>query len=135
MPRVYATAEQLAAYPGGSTVPEDSAPDFLILASAVVDLILVGRVYAVDDDGLPTDTDVADSLQRAVCAIVVESYATGALSQGATLQWESVAIGSVQLSNLQGASVSDPIVVMGLPIPPAAIIALSSVGYALVVQC
>ena len=132
--RVYATAEQLAAYPGGSTVPEASAVEFLTQASAVVDYLLLGRVYDVDDDGLPTDTDVADSLQRATCAIVVEGYVTGALSSGSTLQWGSVAIGSVKLADLQGAS-ADHRVVMGLPIPPAAIIALFSVGYVLVVQC
>lgn len=126
--RVYADAAAYAAYFPGSTAPANL--DVLLRqASRVVDKLLRGRVYDVDPTSLlPTDADVAAAMSDATCAIAGELDALGTLNAGGTQQWESVAIGSVQLSNLQGASASDPLLVDGVPVPPAAILALGDVG-------
>lgn len=127
--RVYATAADLAAYPGGDTIAAADADALLRTASRAVDHILVGRVYDVDTvTELPTDTDVAQALNDATCAIAVEAASTGVLEAGATQQWESVSIGNVSLSAPKGASATDSPRVLGLPVPAAAIIALQDVG-------
>lgn len=124
--RVYADAAALAAYPGGDTVPAGSVDVLLRAASRVVDTILVARKYDVDTDGLPTGVDDAQALSDAVCAIAVEAQATGALSAGSSQQWSSVSIGNVSLSGK--VSGADAPVVLGMPVPPAAVNALSGVG-------
>jgi hypothetical protein len=77
---------------------------------------------------LPTDPDVTQALKDAVTAIALEAESQGLLDPGSTRKWESVAIGNVQLSDLQGASSSDTPNVGGLPVPPEAQLALSDVG-------
>lgn len=124
--RLYATPEQLAAAPGGSTVPEADAPGLLRTASRMVDRLLVGRVYATDTAGMPTDPDVLQALVDATCAIAVELEATGATTPGASLDWDSVAIGSVSLSGRH--STEGSLTVLGLPVPAAAVVALADVG-------
>lgn len=103
-------------------------PASLRAASRIVDMLLKGRVYDVDVDLMPTDPDVAAAMAEATEAIAAEVEALGTLEAGSTQQWESVAIGSVQLSNLQGASAADPLLVMGVQVPPAALLALGDVG-------
>jgi len=121
--RLYATTTDV--WP--TDAPADA--DALVrAASRVVDVLLRGVVYDTDVAGMPTDTDVAASLKAAATAIALEAEATGTLAAGGTQKWETVAIGSVQLSSLQGASVSDTPTVGGLPVPPAAVLELSSVG-------
>jgi hypothetical protein len=124
--RVYATPEQLAAAPNGSTVPEADAPAYLRTASRMVDRLLVGRAYATDVDGMPTDADVLQALTDAACAIAVELVATGATLPGASAQWDSVGIGSVSLSGRK--ATEGTLTILGLPVPAAAIAALSDVG-------
>lgn len=126
--RQYADSTALAAYPGGSAVASDSVDLLLRTASRVVDKLLTGILYDTDSDGMPTDTDVAQALSDATCAIALEADARGSLNAGQTQQWESVQIGNVALSTLQGASATDTPMVLGLPVPPAAIVALSGVG-------
>lgn len=124
--RQYADSTALAAYPGGDTVPAEDAEALLRTASRAVDKLLTGILYDTDSDGLPTDTDVAQALEDATCAIAVEAQATGALAAGASRQWDSVKIGNVALGNPRAAA--DAVVVHGLPIPAAALVALTSVG-------
>lgn len=71
MARVYATADDLAGWLGD--YPPVNAVVLLTRASVDIDNVLVGAWYAVDDNGLPTDVNVADALKRAVCA-QVESW-------------------------------------------------------------
>lgn len=130
--RVYATPEQLAAYPGGSTVPDADADALLRTASRMVDRLLTGRVYDTDADGMPTDVDVLQALADAACAIATELVATGATAAGASLQWDSVGIGSVSLSGRKAAD--GTVTVLGLPVPAAAIAALADVGPLYVVR-
>lgn len=124
--RQYADIPALTAYPGGATVPVEDADAHLRTASRVVDRLLTGIVYDTDTDGLPTDTDVAEAMSDATCAIVVEAIATGALAAGGTQQWDSVKIGNVSLGAPRKGG--DTLVVYGLPIPTAALVALSAVG-------
>lgn len=68
MARVYATPDDLAGWLG--SYPPVNAAVLLTRASLVVDELLVGVCYAVDDDSLPTDQSVIDALRGAVCAQV-----------------------------------------------------------------
>lgn len=120
MPRVYATTAQ--AWP---TDPPANADLILRVASRVVDHLLVGRVYDVDTDSLPTDTDVAQALQDATVTIAHEMVDQGTLDSGGATEWQSVSIGSVSLSGPIGSS---NLTVGGVPVPPTALIYLSDVG-------
>lgn len=65
----YATAEQLNEYlPDGVDIPAD-AVRMLSRASELLD-DRVRRSFAVGDDDLPTDPDIAEALQLAACAQV-----------------------------------------------------------------
>lgn len=121
MPRVYATVEQ--AWPAD---PPANADLVLRLASRVVDHLLVGRVYDVDTDSMPTDPDVAQALQDATVTIAHEVVERGSLEAGGTAEWQAVSIGSVSLS---GRMESDgTVMVSGIPVPPVALIYLGDVG-------
>jgi hypothetical protein len=69
---VYATTEQLETFLGYGE--EDTLPAkagrWLVLASTLVRAATVTAVYDVDEDGAPTDTDVADAFANATCAQV-----------------------------------------------------------------
>lgn len=124
--RQYATAAQLAASPGGDSVPAEDADVLLRTASRMIDEALLGRVYDTDTTGMPTDPDHLQALVDACCAIAVELHAIGYNTAGGTQTWQSVGIGSVSLSGPSKAE--GTIVVMGLPIPAAAVVALRTVG-------
>jgi len=125
--RQYATAADLAAYPGGDTIPTADADARLRTASRVVDECLKGVVYDTDPTTLlPTDADVAQAMNDATCAIAVEAQATGAGTAGATQQWSSVGIGNVSLAG--GKTAEGTAVVLGYPVPADAVVALRSIG-------
>ena len=125
--RVYADAAAYAAYFPGSTAPDNLAV-LLRQASRLVDKLLRGRVYDVDADLLPTDPDVAAAMSDATCAIAGELDALGTLTAGGTKQWGAVSIGNVSLSNPQAGAGETALVVDGVPVPLAAILALGDVG-------
>ena len=129
--RLYADDAAYVAYHGG-TAPAQ-VDRLLRMASRVVDHILLGRVYDVNADGMPTDSDDIAALSDATCCIAGEIDAQGLATAGSTDKYESVAIGSVQLSNLQGASTSDTPTVAGIPVPADAVLALAGVGITVVV--
>lgn len=124
--RQYADSAALAAYPGGDAVAAGDADALLRTASRMVDQLLVGRVYDTDAAGYPTDPDNVQALEDATCAIAVELDATGATSGGATEAWDSVGIGSVKLSGRRAAE--GTVTVLGLPVPPLAVVHLLDVG-------
>lgn len=125
--RQYATVADLAAYPGGDAIPSADADARLRTASAVVDECLKGVVYDTDPVTLlPTDTDVAQAMADATCAIAVEANAAGVYTAGGTQDWSSVSIGNVTLSGAT-TSGSNP-VVLGHPIPVDAVTALRTIG-------
>jgi hypothetical protein len=125
--RQYATAADLAAFPGGDAIPAARADSVLRAASRVVDRLLTGYRYTTDKaTGLPTDTLVGTVLRDAVCAIAVECAESGMLDPGATFEWASASIGSVSLSGrttATGATIVD-----GLPVPALTLADLASVG-------
>jgi hypothetical protein len=132
--RQYADAATLAAYPGGDAIASGDADAFLRTASRVVDECLKGVVYDADPDTLlATDADVAQAMADATCAIVVEANATGALTAGTSQQWANVSIGNVTLGGRQ--TTEGTPLVLGLPVPPAAVIALRSIGPVTVWRC
>lgn len=124
--RLYADSTALAAWPGGGDVPAGDVPALLSTASAMVDEMLRLRAYPTTADGMPSRPDDAEAMSNAACAIAVELSATGALRAGATQEWDAVAIGGVSLSGRKQRDGGTT--VLGLPVPPAAVIQLSRVG-------
>lgn len=118
--RLYATTDD--AWP---TNPPANADLLLRTASRTVDALAVGRVYDVDDAGLPTDPDVAQAMQDACVAIALECQTTGVLEAGATEGFSNVSIGSVTLSGKtsEGAATVD-----GIPVPAVVATHLSVLG-------
>lgn len=108
----YATPAQLTAWlpAGKAPATEAEATRLLERASETVDTALITAVYDVDDDGLPTDADVALALQKATCAQVEYVLDTGD-ETGAGSQYSDVQIGSVRLARAQkggGATATTP---------------------------
>jgi hypothetical protein len=72
----YATSDEyLTAV--GATVAPTGLDRVLEVASTRVDEMLVGAVYATDDDGAPTDDDVTDVVKRATIEQVVYMLEAG----------------------------------------------------------
>lgn len=103
---VYATPAQYRQVTG-----QDPPPDALRKladASELVDDLLIGAVYEVDEDtDLPTDPKVASALARAVCRQVQWWELTGD-PHGVTNVYPSVSIGSVSLARGGGAASGPP---------------------------
>lgn len=97
MARVYATADQLAAYTG-----QDNPDDVTVLlrqASQFLDAN-VFRVcwYRVGEDGLPSSTEVAEAFSDAVCAQVQWWGKVGDSVGADGVGWVTMTAGSVTLS-------------------------------------
>lgn len=97
MGRVYATAEDYAAWTGQATPPPDIGR-LLARASEDVDSALMTAVYDTDAEGMPTAPDVRAALRDATCAQVEYQQATGDDGTGAVGRWDSVSLGPVSLS-------------------------------------
>ncbi|HEX3781707.1 MAG TPA: hypothetical protein VHX38_18750 [Pseudonocardiaceae bacterium] len=67
VPGVYATALQYQTQTGDTFTPTATVAQWLRLASQDIDVALVGAVYSVDADGMPTDPGLIDTLVRATC--------------------------------------------------------------------
>lgn len=67
---VYATQAQLEEFTGGLISDEPKVDRWLALASGLVRHATRTAVYDTDDDGAPTDPDVAAAFTNAVCAQV-----------------------------------------------------------------
>lgn len=97
MPRIYATADDLAAYTG-SSAPAD-ADALLAKASRFLDSNVFRLCwYQADGDGMPTNATVRQAFTNAVCAQAAWwdelGDSTGATGAG----WGLVEIGSARLS-------------------------------------
>lgn len=68
LPGVYATAAQYQAWSGDTVTPSALVVTALQRASEVLDMYLIGAVYATDADSMPTDAGVIDVFMRATCA-------------------------------------------------------------------
>jgi hypothetical protein len=95
--RSYATTGDLAGYLGAA--PPAGARRLLVQATRRVDELLIAAVYRVDQDGMPTDPDVAAALRNATCAQAAWFEETGdEQGSGIAERYSSVRIGNVQLA-------------------------------------
>ena len=117
--RVYATTTQLAN--ALHEAPPLNSVQLLTDASRALDDALKTAVYDTDDDGMPTNADVAAAFAEAVCAIVEWWGETGD-PVGADGGWDSVSAGPVSLSRGSGSTAAAPI--SGGALPPRAAAAL-----------
>lgn len=92
----YATTTDLANYLRAA--PPLDAAGLLADATTMLDTrVLAYCRYDVDDDGMPSDPDVAKAIARAVCAQVAWWDEVGDSTGAAGVGYGSVAIGSVNL--------------------------------------
>lgn len=102
--RVYATDVEYAAWLGLETAPAGAAIA-LRTASLRVDEILIGAVYPVDEDGLPTEAAHVQALADATCAQAAHARGSGTSDQGDQPEWAEVQIGSARLKRATAAEV------------------------------
>lgn len=106
MARVYATQADYQQWTGDNAATV--APSVLARASRLIDRALVGAVYVVDSQGLPTDTPITEALRDAVCAQIEWWDETGDTTGiGAASQFASAAIASANYTRAQGAAAGD----------------------------
>ncbi|MEV5710171.1 hypothetical protein [Actinoallomurus sp. NPDC052274] len=74
-PGVYATVAQYRNVTKDMATPDALVEMWLPLASEVLDLALVGAVYATDENSMPTDPMLIDTLMRACCRQVQHEIA------------------------------------------------------------
>lgn len=97
--RSYASTGDYAYYAGLSRPPEDLDRRLMVRSSRRVDTVLIGAVYAVDENGMPTDVELREALRAATAEQARFSYDRGdKTGTGAATQWGSVKIGDVALS-------------------------------------
>ncbi|MBO2461180.1 hypothetical protein [Actinomadura violacea] len=93
---VYATISDLENYL--VTIPVWPGADrHLQQASEDIDELLIGAVYDVDDDHLPTDPRIADAIKRATCAQAHYIRERGD-ETGGKAQFTNVSVGSISYS-------------------------------------
>ena len=103
MAPVYATPADLAAWLGLQEPPA-GAVRALRDASLDVDVILVGAVYAVNDEGAPTDPKVADILMQATLYQAV--HGSPELSGG---QQAAAGLKQVKIDGITYTRATDPV--------------------------
>ncbi len=107
--RVYATLADFEDFTDGDHADEseDVTNAKLRRASSVIDGLTRRSVYDIDDDGYPTDADVADAFKDATCAQMAwwdeNDDVTGAASQEGATSIGSVSIGATGRSTGHGA--------------------------------
>lgn len=95
--RVYATAADFTAVSEEGWDGDDPTLSKRLRAASVeVEKLTRRSVYATDDDGFPTDQDIADAFTEATCAIV-EYWGQTDDPTGADVAAGAVKIGSVSL--------------------------------------
>lgn len=99
--RTYATTTDLATYLRAA--PPLDAAGLLADASTMLETrVLAYCRYDVDDEGMPSDPDVAQAIARAVCAQVAWWDEVGDHTGAAGAGYGSVSIGSVALGRTTG---------------------------------
>jgi hypothetical protein len=96
--RVYATTADLARYLGAA--PPTGSARRLLAASRCIEDNTRSAIYETDDDGLPTDADVAAALKWATCA-QADWWSTTGDEKGDAALWGDVSIGSVRMARTQ----------------------------------
>lgn len=108
-PGVYATMAQYQQWSGDAVTPASVVGPMLMRASEAMDHYLIGAVYAVNANGMPTDPMVIDAFMRATCAQAAWMLADNDPT-GVKRQYQSTSMGGVALSRAQGATMN--------PFPP-----------------
>lgn len=118
---LYADAADYSAAFEGATVSDE----LLTAASSVVDELLIGTIYSVDDDQYPTDERIRETLKLAAlsqarwCDEKGDTTGTGA---GSTAAVTSASIGSASFSmDAKAAAEQRHVTASGRPAAPAAI--------------
>lgn len=93
----YATVDDLTDYMAPESPPSD-AERVLARASEVVDRILIGAVYDVDEDELPTDPAVLDAIKRATLAQAHYASLVPGTETGQAGSLAAVSVGAVSYS-------------------------------------
>lgn len=94
--RVYATPTDFDTFEGGFEGDDPALEKQLRAASIEVEGLTRLAVYSTDDDGYPTDQDIADAFAEATCAIVAHWGITEDPT-GAEATLGAIKIGSVSL--------------------------------------
>jgi hypothetical protein len=100
-PRVYATSDDYQQHVGSSVMLPARIDYQLQLASAVIDYAMTGAIYDTDDNGLPTDPDVASMMCLATCQQVEYQVDTDD-DTGAKSRFDSVSISGVSMHRAPG---------------------------------
>jgi len=103
--RVYATTTQLANYLGAA--PALDSARLLREASKLLDDLILAAVYDVDDEGMPTDSDVTAAFADAVCS-QVQFWGEVGEETDISGPLQGVTIGSVSLQYGAGDNRSGP---------------------------
>lgn len=98
-PGVYATVAQYRAWSGDQFTPTDLVSTMLQRASEAMDHYLIGAVYAINANGMPTDPMLIDVLVRATSAqcqfVLADNDPTGVKRQ-----YSSTSMGGVSTSRV-----------------------------------
>ncbi|MDX3712736.1 hypothetical protein PV733_28115 [Streptomyces europaeiscabiei] len=97
----YATVEEFTDFLDPDPVPANAAR-LLDRASTKLDKLLLGAVYETDEDGLPTDTALADVFREAVC-IQAQYVADLGDETGANANVSSMSLGNQSITRNLGA--------------------------------
>lgn len=119
MPQPYATVEDYLDWVGDLTPYEQPRPSTMRKASDLISSVLIGAVYATDEDGNATHPTIVEALRDATCAQVEFWDETGDES-GASSVWQSASIGGASYTRAAGGA--------RLPVAPAAVLTLRRVG-------
>ncbi|WP_405459717.1 hypothetical protein OG786_20970 [Streptomyces sp. NBC_00101] len=98
----YATEAEFADFLAPEAAPA-LARRLLETASGLIDELLIGAVYAIDDDGNPADAAVADAFTKAVCHQAQYMAVTGD-ETGANANVSSLAQGGLSITRSLGGS-------------------------------
>ena len=122
MPGVYASFPQYQEWSGDSCTPSSLVVTALRRASEVLDMYLIGAVYATDADSMPTDAGVIDVFMRACCA---QTQFMLAANDPAWIkpQYSSVSMGGVTQTRASSAQNQGVI-----PLAPMAAVILRTAG-------
>lgn len=97
MARVYANNVDLAGAPWRLSLDENTAEDYLLIASQCVEEATRTAVYDVDEQGAPTEPRVIEAFRDATCALAAWFDETGDPS-GASARFNSMSLGSFSIS-------------------------------------
>jgi len=125
---VYATLADYRNWLDDQTVDVSAA--LFARASEVIDEVLIGAVYVIDNGTqLPTVTTILEAIRDATCAQVQYMIASGdTTGTGTTSSWGNVKIGSVALSEKKLLTASPMKTITGADVASAALRPLRIAG-------